>query len=61
MRDDQGAAYRRARADVCAEVMSELDTLSDLPSLSSEGAQLTLQVVRERFEARFPVEDEEEE
>ena len=60
MREDGSAAYRHARADVSAEVMGELESLGELPILSGEIEQLTLQVIRERFEARFATDGDEE-
>ena len=61
MRGDGGAAYRHARADVSAEVMDELESLGELPIMAGEIEQLTLQVIRERFEARFATDGEEDE
>ena len=56
-----GAAYRQARGDISSEVLSELETLGELPSLAGEVEQLTLQIIRERFEARFATDGEDEE
>lgn len=52
-RDEQDAMTAMIRAEIGAEVDSALDELMERPALSGEMAQLTIEYVRERLNAIF--------